>query len=228
MYAVWTARAHRGERCSDLAAYLCKASVLGDHRTSPSGTNSTRYRIESHHPIIGIDAEPFGAAAPQQCGHDERRQQALVSRRSARSQLTRQPSEGGGASPPGSGHRQRRPAMSALCRYCSLISGLAVKFSSDHPCRAHCSLRGSRTRKAIGSLTRARTDSCDTRSTRVLSEECSRQALQWEPSPRCWGRSLGMWKARMEEDFLAPELGADAYGSYRRRVPTLIPFLPTR
>lgn len=39
--------------------------------------------------------------------------------------------------------------------------------------------------------------------------------------------SLGMWqKARMEEVFLAAELGADAYGAYRRRVPMLIPFLP--
>ena len=39
--------------------------------------------------------------------------------------------------------------------------------------------------------------------------------------------SLGMWlKARMEEGFLTAELGADAYGSYCRRVPMLIPFLP--
>jgi protein-S-isoprenylcysteine O-methyltransferase Ste14 len=39
--------------------------------------------------------------------------------------------------------------------------------------------------------------------------------------------SAGMWqKARMEEVFLMAELGADAYGSYRRRVPMLIPFLP--
>jgi protein-S-isoprenylcysteine O-methyltransferase Ste14 len=39
--------------------------------------------------------------------------------------------------------------------------------------------------------------------------------------------SLGMWqKARMEEGFLTAELGPDAYGSYRRRVPMLIPFLP--
>ena len=39
--------------------------------------------------------------------------------------------------------------------------------------------------------------------------------------------SLGMWqKARMEEDFLAAELGADAYGSYCRRVPMLLPFFP--
>ena len=33
-------------------------------------------------------------------------------------------------------------------------------------------------------------------------------------------------KARMEEGFLTAELGADAYGSYCRRVPMLIPFLP--
>ena len=38
--------------------------------------------------------------------------------------------------------------------------------------------------------------------------------------------SLGMsLKARMEEGFLTAELGADAYGSYCRRVPMLIPFL---
>jgi protein-S-isoprenylcysteine O-methyltransferase Ste14 len=41
--------------------------------------------------------------------------------------------------------------------------------------------------------------------------------------------SLGMWqKARMEEVFLSVELGADAYGSYRRRVPMLVPFVPPR
>jgi protein-S-isoprenylcysteine O-methyltransferase Ste14 len=39
--------------------------------------------------------------------------------------------------------------------------------------------------------------------------------------------SLGMGlKARIEEGFLTTELGADAYGSYCRRVPMLIPFLP--
>jgi len=39
--------------------------------------------------------------------------------------------------------------------------------------------------------------------------------------------SFGMWqKARMEEVFLSRELGADAYGAYRRRVPMIIPFLP--
>ena len=37
--------------------------------------------------------------------------------------------------------------------------------------------------------------------------------------------SLGMaLKARMEEGFLTAELGEDAYGSYCRRVPMLIPF----
>jgi protein-S-isoprenylcysteine O-methyltransferase Ste14 len=41
--------------------------------------------------------------------------------------------------------------------------------------------------------------------------------------------SLGMWqKARMEEGFLTHELGADEYGSYCRRVPMLVPFLPSR
>ncbi len=41
--------------------------------------------------------------------------------------------------------------------------------------------------------------------------------------------SLGMWqKARMEEGFLTHELGANAYGSYCRRVPMLVPFLPPR
>jgi protein-S-isoprenylcysteine O-methyltransferase Ste14 len=41
--------------------------------------------------------------------------------------------------------------------------------------------------------------------------------------------SVGMWqKARMEEGFLTTELGADAYGSYCRRVPMLFPFLPQR
>jgi protein-S-isoprenylcysteine O-methyltransferase Ste14 len=38
--------------------------------------------------------------------------------------------------------------------------------------------------------------------------------------------SFGMWqKARMEEGFLTTELGADAYGSYCRRVPMIVPFL---
>ncbi len=39
--------------------------------------------------------------------------------------------------------------------------------------------------------------------------------------------SLGMWqKARLEEGFLTTELGAEAYGLYRKRVPMLVPFLP--
>lgn len=39
--------------------------------------------------------------------------------------------------------------------------------------------------------------------------------------------SLGMWqKARMEERFLTEELGGEAYGSYCRRVPMIIPLLP--
>jgi protein-S-isoprenylcysteine O-methyltransferase Ste14 len=38
---------------------------------------------------------------------------------------------------------------------------------------------------------------------------------------------VGYWmKARLEEGFLRQELGADAYDSYRRRVPMLIPFAP--
>jgi protein-S-isoprenylcysteine O-methyltransferase Ste14 len=36
---------------------------------------------------------------------------------------------------------------------------------------------------------------------------------------------VGFWlKARAEEHFLMAELGADAYGAYRRRVPMLVPF----
>jgi protein-S-isoprenylcysteine O-methyltransferase Ste14 len=36
--------------------------------------------------------------------------------------------------------------------------------------------------------------------------------------------SVGFWlKARAEERFLTAELGADAYGAYRRRVPMLVP-----
>ena len=36
--------------------------------------------------------------------------------------------------------------------------------------------------------------------------------------------SVGFWlKARAEEHFLMAELGADAYGAYRRRVPMLVP-----
>lgn len=41
--------------------------------------------------------------------------------------------------------------------------------------------------------------------------------------------TLGLWlKARAEERFLMEELGPDAYSSYCRRVPMLIPFLPRR
>ena len=39
--------------------------------------------------------------------------------------------------------------------------------------------------------------------------------------------ACGFWlKARIEERFLTAELGAETYGSYRRRVPMLIPFGP--
>lgn len=39
--------------------------------------------------------------------------------------------------------------------------------------------------------------------------------------------TLGLWmKARLEEGWLRQELGADAYDSYRRRVPMLMPFGP--
>jgi protein-S-isoprenylcysteine O-methyltransferase Ste14 len=39
--------------------------------------------------------------------------------------------------------------------------------------------------------------------------------------------TLGFWiKARLEERFLREQLGAEAYDSYRRRVPMLIPFWP--
>lgn len=39
--------------------------------------------------------------------------------------------------------------------------------------------------------------------------------------------TLGFWiKARLEENFLRTELGADVYDSYRRRVPMLVPFGP--
>ena len=39
--------------------------------------------------------------------------------------------------------------------------------------------------------------------------------------------TLGFWiKARLEERFLRDELGAEAYDSYRRKVPMLIPFGP--
>ena len=39
--------------------------------------------------------------------------------------------------------------------------------------------------------------------------------------------ALGLWlKARLEEQFLRQELGPEAYDSYRRRVPMLLPFGP--
>jgi protein-S-isoprenylcysteine O-methyltransferase Ste14 len=39
--------------------------------------------------------------------------------------------------------------------------------------------------------------------------------------------AFSLWlKARAEERFLTAELGPDAYESYRRRVPMLVPFLP--
>jgi protein-S-isoprenylcysteine O-methyltransferase Ste14 len=41
--------------------------------------------------------------------------------------------------------------------------------------------------------------------------------------------ALGLWlKARIEERFLTAELGADAYGAYRGRVPMLVPFSGVR
>ena len=41
--------------------------------------------------------------------------------------------------------------------------------------------------------------------------------------------SFGFWlKARAEERFLTAELGADAYGAYRRRVPMLVPSFGSR
>ena len=39
--------------------------------------------------------------------------------------------------------------------------------------------------------------------------------------------TLGLWlKARLEEGWLRQELTPDAYDSYRRRVPMLLPFMP--
>jgi protein-S-isoprenylcysteine O-methyltransferase Ste14 len=41
--------------------------------------------------------------------------------------------------------------------------------------------------------------------------------------------TVGLWvKARAEERFLSAELGPDAYESYCRRVPMLVPLLPHR
>jgi protein-S-isoprenylcysteine O-methyltransferase Ste14 len=40
--------------------------------------------------------------------------------------------------------------------------------------------------------------------------------------------TFGFWlKARLEERFLREQLGAEAYDAYRRRVPMLVPFVPT-
>jgi protein-S-isoprenylcysteine O-methyltransferase Ste14 len=40
--------------------------------------------------------------------------------------------------------------------------------------------------------------------------------------------AVGIWlKARLEERWLTEEIGADAYGNYRRRVPMLVPFGPS-
>jgi protein-S-isoprenylcysteine O-methyltransferase Ste14 len=48
----------------------------------------------------------------------------------------------------------------------------------------------------------------------------------WAAMLGCILISLGeCQKARMEERFLSAELGADAYGSYCRRVPMIVPFL---
>ena len=40
------------------------------------------------------------------------------------------------------GIRLSHVVTSVYGRFCSLIPGLGVKLSNDHPCRAHCSLRG--------------------------------------------------------------------------------------
>lgn len=41
------------------------------------------------------------------------------------------------------------------------------------------------------------------------------------------GLTLGLWmKARLEEQWLRSELGAESYDAYRRRVPMLVPFGP--
>jgi protein-S-isoprenylcysteine O-methyltransferase Ste14 len=37
--------------------------------------------------------------------------------------------------------------------------------------------------------------------------------------------TYGFWvKAKLEERFLSEQLGAEAYGAYRRKVPMLVPF----
>jgi protein-S-isoprenylcysteine O-methyltransferase Ste14 len=45
----------------------------------------------------------------------------------------------------------------------------------------------------------------------------------------CLSVAIGVWlKARLEERWLARELGEGTYQSYRQRVPMLVPFAPTR
>src|SRR5215470_6204636 len=49
----------------------------------------------------------------------------------------------------------------------------------------------------------------------------------WPALAGCALIVLGLWlKARLEEEFLRQELGPEAYDSYRRRVPMLLPFGP--
>lgn len=41
--------------------------------------------------------------------------------------------------------------------------------------------------------------------------------------------TLGLWlKARLEEEFLSEELGAEAYGDYQARPPMLVPRVTSR
>jgi protein-S-isoprenylcysteine O-methyltransferase Ste14 len=41
--------------------------------------------------------------------------------------------------------------------------------------------------------------------------------------------TLGLWlKARVEEQFMVEELGAEAYDAYRARTPMLVPRMPRR
>lgn len=67
--------------------------------------------------------------------------------------------------------------------------------------------------------------------TGLIAAICA-SAAAWPTVPSLAGAALitfGFWlKARSEERFLMTELGEDAYGVYRRRVPMLVPFLPRR